>query len=335
MNLHKVISSVQRIAPLHLAASWDNVGLLVEPSPPHVVRKVMLTNDLTETVMKEAIEAKVSLIISYHPPIFRALKRLTWSDPKQRIVTMAVENRIAIYSPHTCCDAVKGGVNDWLAKSLGELKLSHPIEPTVPKQDFCFSFYNASKTLCEQLEQRYTGKVTADQQAAYTVQCTSGKVPGLISFLGGSHPEASVLSENDGKNMDGMGRICLLKEASSLNDVVERVKRHIGTPHLRVAVGENRSMFSAVKSVALCAGSGASLLNGLATDLYLTGEMSHHEVLAATAEGISVILCEHSNSERGYLHELKKDILSELYGGDGGGVEIFVSSLDADPLCVK
>jgi putative NIF3 family GTP cyclohydrolase 1 type 2 len=52
-----------------------------------------------------------------------------------------------------------------------------------------------------------------------------------------------------------------------------------------------------IKSVAVCAGSGSSVLRGVPADVYLTGEMGHHEVLAAIASNTHVILCEHTNTE--------------------------------------
>ena len=61
------------------------------------------------------------MILSYHPPIFVPLKRLTQSSWKERLVVQCVENRIAVYSPHTSYDAVKGGVNDWLVQPFGKM----------------------------------------------------------------------------------------------------------------------------------------------------------------------------------------------------------------------
>ena len=116
LKLGDVVSRLNSYAHPSLAGSWDNVGLLVEPSSPHVVSKVLLTNDLTESVMKEALEKQVNMILSYHPPIFMPMKRVTQSSWKERIVIKCLENRIAIFSPHTTYDAVPGGVNDWLIK---------------------------------------------------------------------------------------------------------------------------------------------------------------------------------------------------------------------------
>lgn len=125
MELKEVVTKLNEFAPLQLAEKWDNVGLLVEPSQPHSVKSILLTNDLTERVAQEAVDKQVNLVISYHPPIFVPLKRLTSNKFKERIIVKMIENRIAVYSPHTAFDAVKDGVNDWLASGLG----SGQVEP--------------------------------------------------------------------------------------------------------------------------------------------------------------------------------------------------------------
>ena len=119
MDLRKVINKLTDFATLSLAESWDNVGLLVEPSPPHTVKTVYLTNDLTTATLDEAIKKNVDLIVSYHPPIFTPLKRLTQQSWKERLIVKCIENRIALYSPHTSYDALQGGVNDWLIQAFG------------------------------------------------------------------------------------------------------------------------------------------------------------------------------------------------------------------------
>lgn len=123
MDLRELVSALNNFASLSLAESWDNVGLLVEPSPPHTVKTLFLTNDLTEEVMEEAVQKKADLILSYHPPIFTPLKRVTWKTWKERLVVRALEHRIGIYSPHTAYDAIPHGVNNWLTKGLGEILL--------------------------------------------------------------------------------------------------------------------------------------------------------------------------------------------------------------------
>lgn len=77
MDLKEIVGKLESFAPSSLAGDWDNVGLLIEPSGAKTVHKIMLTNDLTEPVMDECLSSHVDLILSYHPPIFRPLKRIT------------------------------------------------------------------------------------------------------------------------------------------------------------------------------------------------------------------------------------------------------------------
>ena len=75
--LKDVVSAMNKFADTSLAASWDNVGLLVEPTESKIVSHILLTNDLTEDVMDEAIKLKTDLIVTYHPLIFVPLKSIT------------------------------------------------------------------------------------------------------------------------------------------------------------------------------------------------------------------------------------------------------------------
>ena len=120
MDLKLVVKRLQEYAPLSIACDWDNVGLLVEPTDPLKVERILLTNDLTEPVLEEAIKKNANMIISYHPAIFNPLKRLTQVEWKQRSMVKCIEKRIAVYSPHTTWDSVDGGINDWILKAFGE-----------------------------------------------------------------------------------------------------------------------------------------------------------------------------------------------------------------------
>ena len=126
MSLHftEVIAQLQQIAPLEWAEPWDNVGLLIATELEQVER-VMLTIDLTESVLLEAQSAGANLIVAYHPVIFSGLKRLTRASAAERIVQDALRSDMAVYSPHTALDAAPGGMNDWLAEVIGR-------GPTVP-----------------------------------------------------------------------------------------------------------------------------------------------------------------------------------------------------------
>ena len=117
MDLQALLRILERLAPLKLARSWDNVGLLVSPVEPSPIKKVLLTNDLTEPVMAEALVKEVDFVVTYHPLIFRGMKRVG-DDWKSKIVGQCMRKNIGVYSPHTAWDCVLGGGTDWLLRAF-------------------------------------------------------------------------------------------------------------------------------------------------------------------------------------------------------------------------
>ena len=83
------------------------------------IQSVLLTTDITEAVVAEAIERGCQLIISHHPLLFHGLKQVCGQTPQARVVEMAIKHDIAIYSAHTSLDSVIGGINTRLADQLG------------------------------------------------------------------------------------------------------------------------------------------------------------------------------------------------------------------------
>ena len=111
--------TMETIAPVHLAESWDNVGLLSGHSTS-LVQKVLLSIDLTPAVHDEAIRLGVDLLLVYHPPIFKPIKHLRIDGDEAPALAVALASYgIWIYSPHTALDTVDGGTNDILAQQVG------------------------------------------------------------------------------------------------------------------------------------------------------------------------------------------------------------------------
>lgn len=119
VTLEHFACTMERIAPAHLAEAWDNVGLL-SGHRTSLVKKVLLTIDLTPAVHDEAIANNIDLVLSYHPPIFKPLKhlRINGDEPPALAVALASYG-IWCYSPHTALDTATGGTNDTLAQKLG------------------------------------------------------------------------------------------------------------------------------------------------------------------------------------------------------------------------
>ncbi|XP_060593558.1 NIF3-like protein 1, partial [Ruditapes philippinarum] len=273
---------LRKLASLSLAGSWDNVGLLVEPSAPHKVSTVFLTNDLTPPVLDEAIKQNSDMIISYHPPIFSGMKKLVQKQWKDKIIIRCIKNKILLfirpkYKLKICVEAEQKPVIEGrhLKKPNNKLKL-------------------------QKCRERSDGK------HHLSVHCTKSSLKRVMSILQDKMESVKNLQITNLEKAPtlgyGMGRKAKLNKSISLDEAVQLVKKHLKLDHVRLAKSPG---VEAVSSVAVCAGSGGSVLRNVTADLYVTGEMSHHEVLHAVYNNSAVILCDHSNTERGYLTVLK------------------------------
>ncbi|KAF9164691.1 hypothetical protein BGX21_001630 [Mortierella sp. AD011] len=138
-----------------------------------------------------------------------------------------------------------------------------------------------------------------------------------------------------GHEKSGKGRIFTFHKPQPVQQVIDQIKSHLGMKHVRAAIHPSHANNDRlISTVGVWAGSGSEMMNHKA-DLFLTGELGHHDVLEALEQNSTVVLCEHSNTERGYLSDTLKPKLEELLANDGGEqVEVIVSQTDKDPLVV-
>ena len=117
MYIKEIISLIEAYAPLKLQASFDNSGLLCG-DPERELTSILLCIDVTEEVVKEAIDKGHNLIISHHPLIFSGLKHITPATYVERCVIDAIKHDITIYAAHTNMDVVANGVSGRMADKL-------------------------------------------------------------------------------------------------------------------------------------------------------------------------------------------------------------------------
>ncbi|MGD0341983.1 MAG: Nif3-like dinuclear metal center hexameric protein [Bacteroidales bacterium] len=118
MKLKELCSFLDSAIPLSYQEDYDNSGLQIG-LPDRDLNSALLTLDITEDVMDEAIAKSCDAIISHHPLIFRPIKRISGESVTERIVAKAIKNNIAIYSAHTNLDSIKGGVSFRMAQKMG------------------------------------------------------------------------------------------------------------------------------------------------------------------------------------------------------------------------
>lgn len=109
---------LEELAPLSYQESYDNAGLLIG-NEQDTVSKILLTIDVTEAVIQEAIDNNADFIISHHPLIFNSLKQINDNTMVGRCIKLAIQNHIAIYACHTNIDSVRNGVNAKICEKLG------------------------------------------------------------------------------------------------------------------------------------------------------------------------------------------------------------------------
>ena len=365
MQLCELTDVLDELAPVRNAEAWDNVGLLVGDRT-QTVSRVLLTIDYTDEVAEEARREKCDAVVSYHPPIFDAIKRVTGPG----LIYDAIRRGVAIYSPHTALDVVDGGTNDMLADVLGigpersPLRLAQTKAATlklvvfVPEKDadrvsqalfdagagrigaYTHCSFRTPGTGTFFGEEGKTNPTVgesgrlerADELRVETVVPVS-KVQAVIRAMRKAHPyEEPAFDLNQLAAPPeglGQGRIGRLEPPVERRELFERIKRGLDVGHLLVA-GPTEG---AVARAAACAGACGDLLNDALAqkaELYLTGEMRHHDALKAARGGTTVVCVLHSNSERAVMKRLKGRLQERL-----PGLAVVLSRQDRDPFSVR
>ena len=365
MKIKDIAQAVEEIAPLGLAQDWDNVGLLIG-NPDKTIKNVLITIDVTKAVVEEAKKQKADLILSYHPIIWDGLKRITANGETAHIYEL-IKAGIGVFSIHTALDVAAGGVNDALADILGIENakpigdyVADPAGPQykiitfVPQKDIntvANALYEAGAgsignySHCGfQTEGVGTFKPLAGAKPAIGKRgkiehvgeirlesvVAADKVADVIAALRKSHPYETpafdVFQHCDVENKLGLGRIGTLKQPLSMEKAIANIKSVTGCK----AVGLVGPTKRTVKKGAVCAGSCGKIINSViaqGADLYLTGELKHHQALAAQEAGLSCICLSHTVSERFALKNLVKQLKNRLKN-----VTIRLSKKDIDPF---
>jgi dinuclear metal center YbgI/SA1388 family protein len=272
---------------------------------------------------------------------------------------------VAIYSPHTALDVADGGTNDVLADAIGlvdraPLRIAETKSPQcklvtfVPANEIervSAALFDAGAgrignyTSCS-FRSAGVGTFRGEEGASPTIGrvgqleqveeirletvVSLDRVAEVVGALRASHsyeePAFDLVTLAAPPTGRGMGRIGTLAAATQRSELIARIKRELGLPRLLIA-GPVEGM---VTRVAVCAGSCGDLLDDAIAqkaELYLTGEMKHHEALRAAWAGITVVCTLHSNSERAALTRLREMLVAAL-----PGLEVQLSTADRDPF---
>ena len=365
MKVKDIAAAVEKIAPLKLAQDWDNVGLLLGDAQRNV-KNILLTIDVTGDVVAEAKRLKTDLIISYHPVIWDGLKKIT-AEGQSGIVYDLIRSRIAVFSIHTALDAAVGGVNDGLAEIVGirnaepigdyvnnpagdnyKLVVFVPIESAAKVSNAVFAagggvignYRNCSfgaegtgtflplKGAKPAIGKK--GKLEKVPEIRFETIVSAGKLADCIAAMKKTHPYETpafdVFKLYNTQSKFGLGRIGKLARPIRINQIVDRIKKYTGAQAVGI-VGDEKRL---VKTAAVCAGSCGRIINSVIAakaDCYVTGELKHHQALAAQEANLTCICLSHTVSERFILRKFAKQLQKQIKQ-----VTIKISRKDADPF---
>jgi dinuclear metal center YbgI/SA1388 family protein len=341
------------------------VGLLIG-DPEKNVKNILLTIDITKAVLAEAKRLKTELIISYHPVIWDALKKIT-TDGSSSIVYELARCDIAVFSIHTALDAVIGGVNDGLAEIIG-IRDAKPIGDYVENpagDNYKLIVFIPIKSVAKVSNAVFTagagtignyshcgfgtvgtgtflplegakpaigkkGKFETVPEIRFETIVPGEKLDACIAAMKKAHPYETpafdVFKLYNPQTKFGLGRIGKLAKPMRTEQIIRNIKKYTGAKAVGI-VGNERRL---VKTAAVCAGTCGRLIDSVIAakpDLYLTGELKHHQALAAQEAGLTCLCLSHTVSERFILKKIAKQLQKVLKK-----VTIKISKKDSDPF---
>lgn len=368
MRLSELLDAMEAIAPVHGAESWDNVGLLVGDAA-QAVNAVLLCIDYTGAVAEEARQLGCDAIVAYHPPIFHPLKRITGPSPLFDAIRRGVAIYSPHTALDVADGGTNDMLADVLgltqrrplravAPRATHCKLVTFVpEPHVERLSAALFAAGAGRlgnyTQCSfrsagtgtfygqpgsNPSVGHSGRLEQVAEVRLEMIVPVADLSPVIEALRQAHPYeepafdllqmAAPVTGSGPHASFGQGRIGTVSPAPR-GTVIERIRAGLGVAHLLVAGPTDGTITRA----ACCAGACGDLVDDALAqraELYLTGEMRHHDALRAAAAGMTVVCALHSNSERGILRSVGTRLSQRL-----PGLNVHISQADRDPLVIR
>lgn len=312
MKIQDITSLLETIAPLSLQEEYDNAGLITG-DPGWDCTGVITTLDVTEDVVNEAIEKKCNLIVSHHPIIFGALKKINGKNHVEKTVIAAIKNNIAVYAIHTNLDSIKDGVNKKIAEKLNlqDLQILQPRESLLKKL-VTFAPPDRAEHIRNALFEAGAGSIGKYSECSFNMEGTGTFKPGegadpYVGTIGERHEEKELKIEVifhaylQHKVTAAMIKAHPYEEVAYdilplgnyLSDVGSGMIGDLATPVTEVQLLElirlafglkviRHSPFSGkkIKKIAFCGGAGSFLLPAALlsnADAFITSDIKYHD----------------------------------------------------------
>jgi len=341
MKVKNLLNNLDNIAPFFLQESFDNSGIQFADLNAPVI-KILLSLDVTQGVLDEALENKANLIIAHHPLLFSPLKQIT--KQKNPLLYQAITHKINLIAFHTNFDLAEKGLNDYVANLLGIKKIT-PLQSSSEKI-FKFAVYVPTQyadKVSRAIFEAGAGKIGRYTETSFGVtgKGTFKPMEGTNPFIGkiGEREEVqeikieTVVAERDLESVvqamksvhpyeepaydvyelkikpsHGIGIFGEIDREIEISKFSLEVKNRLQAHYIRLIKSNEQK----VKRVALCTGGGGSLLEQVNTkgaDLYITGDITYHTALRAKELGLNVFDVEHFDTEKFFVEALYNQLI--------------------------
>lgn len=359
--LKNIIKELEVFAPPAFQEDYDNSGLQTG-NPETNISGVLITLDVTEEVLEEAITLQCNLILAHHPLTLKGIKTLTGKNEPERILIKAIKNDLAIYSAHTNLDSVENGVSTALARQLG-LQNIKVLEPraglllklvTFVPRDYADKIRNALFTAgagnignYDCCSYNLTGEGTfragentnpfAGQQGELhheKEERVETVVPAhlknkVLQALFSAHPYEEVAYDfyplENIWNQVGFGAIGETENELTEEEFLKQLKKTTNAGCIRHTEIRKKP----VRKVAVCGGSGSFLLHQAikaGADLFVSADFKYHQF--AEADGKIVIAdIGHYESE-----QFTKEVFFELLTKKFPNFAVRLSNVSTNPI---
>jgi dinuclear metal center YbgI/SA1388 family protein len=361
IRVRDVFESLNCIAPFSLTSDWDNSGLQVGDLTQEV-KSILLCLDVTEAVVKEAIEKKCQLIISHHPLLFKPLKKIDFSSKEGQLIQQLIKHDMNLIACHTNFDRASYGVSEALASTLGLhsiqklttqtaepyfklvvfVPLTHLeiVRQAISDAGAGYIGHYAHCTFKVDGEGTFLplehtnpyigqeGQLTKVKESRLETIISKKQITQVLEALRAVHPYEEIAYDvyalSNRVIEGGLGCIGELSEPMTLKRFMSHVKEKLNVQHVQYA-GDLQSV---INKVAVCGGAGKSLLNNAAAeaDAYLTGELGYHEGEIAKNQGVNLIVAGHFATEIVALDYLQDSLSKQLQ--ENVTIEISENALD-------
>jgi dinuclear metal center YbgI/SA1388 family protein len=360
-NVCEIFNFLKGLAPLEMAESYDNPGLLAgDDAQP--VTKALIALDITGAVCEEAACKGAQLVISHHPVIFTPVRSVLKNGATAALWQL-VSRGLSAVCMHTNLDIAPGGVNDTLARALGlentgilkvtgggDFKKLVVFVPAAAAEsvrtamaqagagrfgnyDGC-AFMSPGTGYFRPLEGAKpfigeVGRTSAVDEVRLEAVCRAEDVEAALEAMRRAHPyeEPAYDIFDDGAPSEpcGIGLLADLKQETSLDDFARFVSGRLSARGVRLCRAGG-----VVRRVALCSGAWDDELTLIAkksgADTILTGEIKHSAMLLALELGLNVVAAGHFATENVICGRL-----AEILGGAFRDVAFEVAQSNTDP----